>query len=844
MKKYIIVLSVLLLCSLSSNSQPLYWYWVPVTSPVSYNLNSLEIYNADMLAAGNNGTMILSTGGGSNWAILNPVTSNDLFGCTTFQQQFVCGANGYVARASNNLTTWTNVSLPVSQNVNSITGAPAASYKLVCGDNGILYLTTNNGTNWTIIPSGTTNHLRCASYDNYLSPYRTYICGDNGTFRKIVYTLPPVPPAITVFTINTGFTNNFYAVKGLADTSAIIMAGSGGIILKSTNAGLNWFSQNSGTTKNLRDIFAVNPNDIWICGDQGTILHTTNGGANWFLQPVQSTADIKSLVILTLFKGFAVGSNGTILKCEFPNTANDTTVKWALLDGNNISAVFNSSGIIDQNMQVANVPGFEWPKGSNKYAIFSSGLSMSAMVNGNLRQAICSYKGEFRQGRITGGGPQLPSELNKIWKVKATDNCYNSIEWANWGLVVPYGAPYKDVNNNGVYDPCTDIPGVRNAAQTIFMALTDGFPSSHHPGEGFGGGTLPLNADMKITAWCYTDSVVADVQYMKFDIINRGSSAWNNLYFSFVGDFDLGNADDDYLCMDSTRNMWIGYNGDNNDPIYGTNPPAVGMRVLKFPVNKSITPNDTIKTTSGVYFICTSCAPPPCESDPNGEPLGAYNMMKGYKKDMSKWMNPTFIPPRPVKFIYGGEPEPNTGWTEPKGCIRNCGGDTGAYQPLNPPGDRRYVLSMGKDNFTMNPGDSVTILAAQLIARGTSNTNSVTKLKQLSDLLLTYLNTGIAPIGTEIPDRYSLSQNYPNPFNPVTKIRFAIGNTENRIQNTVVKIAVYDIAGREVEVLVNQAMQPGVYDVTFNGRGLSSGVYFYRLETGNYSETKRMVLLK
>ncbi|MCU0373582.1 MAG: hypothetical protein MUE56_10120, partial [Ignavibacteria bacterium] len=247
MKKYIIVFFLFLLCTRFSISQPLYWHWVPVTSPVTVNLNSAEINNTEMLAAGSGGTILLSTQGGANWLILNSNTSADLFGVSTYQQQFVCGANGFVSRASNNMTIWTSCSLPVSQNLNSIAGGPAASYKFVCGDNGIIYWTTNNGTNWTAIPSGTANNLRCVSFDNYLSIYRSYICGDNGTFRKIVYTLPPVPPTVTVFSINTGFSNNFYAVKGLSDTSVILLAGSGGIILKSTNAGLNWFQQNSGT---------------------------------------------------------------------------------------------------------------------------------------------------------------------------------------------------------------------------------------------------------------------------------------------------------------------------------------------------------------------------------------------------------------------------------------------------------------------------------------------------------------------------------------------------------------------------------------------------------------------
>ncbi len=187
------------------------------------------------------------------------------------------------------------------------------------------------------------------------------------------------------------------------------------------------------------------------------------------------------------------------------------------------------------------------------------------MVGGNLRQAMCSYNGEYWQGQIIGGTPQIPAALNKIWKVSAGENCNNSLDWANWGTIVPYGAPYRDMNNNGQYDPCIDIPGMRNASQTIFMALTDGFPASHRPGEGFGGGTLPLNADLKITAYTYRDSTLNDVQFIKYDLINRGSVAWNNVYMSLIGDYDLGDANDDYYATDSTRNMWIGYNADNMD---------------------------------------------------------------------------------------------------------------------------------------------------------------------------------------------------------------------------------------------------------------------------------------
>jgi hypothetical protein len=97
--------------------------------------------------------------------------------------------------------------------------------------------------------------------------------------------------------------------------------------------------------------------------------------------------------------------------------------------------------------------------------------------------------------------------------------------------------------------------------------------------------------------------------------------------------------------------------------------------------------------------------------------------------------------------------------------------------------------------------------------------------------------TGVSPISS-IAEKYSLSQNYPNPFNPTTKINFAIP------QNGFVSLKVYDISGKEVMTLVNKNMTVGSYAVDFNGALLSSGVYFYRLETGSFTETKKMMLVK
>ena len=97
--------------------------------------------------------------------------------------------------------------------------------------------------------------------------------------------------------------------------------------------------------------------------------------------------------------------------------------------------------------------------------------------------------------------------------------------------------------------------------------------------------------------------------------------------------------------------------------------------------------------------------------------------------------------------------------------------------------------------------------------------------------------SGIENTG-EVVKGYTLFQNYPNPFNPATIIKFSIP------QNSFVTMNVYDVSGKEITTLVNNQLQEGTYKFTLDGASLSSGVYFYKINAGSYTEIKRMVLLK
>ena len=100
---------------------------------------------------------------------------------------------------------------------------------------------------------------------------------------------------------------------------------------------------------------------------------------------------------------------------------------------------------------------------------------------------------------------------------------------------------------------------------------------------------------------------------------------------------------------------------------------------------------------------------------------------------------------------------------------------------------------------------------------------------------------GIEPVYSSIPVNYVLHQNYPNPFNPATKISFEIPLSGS---NSSTNLIIYDITGREISVLIEEQLQTGKYEIEWNAEYFTSGVYFYTLRSGNFKETKKMLLIK
>jgi hypothetical protein len=146
---------------------------------------------------------------------------------------------------------------------------------------------------------------------------------------------------------------------------------------------------------------------------------------------------------------------------------------------------------------------------------------------------------------------------------------------------------------------------------------------------------------------------------------------------------------------------------------------------------------------------------------------------------------------------------------------------TGSYRPSNP-----FLPFVG-----INPNGYWTYVA-------TDSGPADTGVLRAWCVILT-VNCPVGGVQTlEIPSMYTLEQNYPNPFNPVTKIKYGLP------ENSYVELIVYDISGREVRTLVSGYREANTYEFDFDGTELPSGVYFYKLEIGSISLTRKMLLIK
>ncbi|MEO7356764.1 MAG: hypothetical protein ABIY50_04530, partial [Ignavibacteria bacterium] len=375
------------------------------------------------------------------------------------------------------------------------------------------------------------------------------------------------------------------------------------------------------------------------------------------------------------------------------------------MEGNNIRTWYRNNGSFNRDPATGN-SGFEWPKGSNKFARYASGLWIGAVVGDDTLIALAEFDYEYLPGYIDNNGvPQGKDDpAYRVYSIKKGDS--TSSEYLNWPV------------NQGAYVDANGKP-LLIGSQTMFYSNTDGYPESHGNNAG---STDPLKAQILQTNWSITQPYGSfnDIIFTEYRIINRGSLPWTKCYFAQWTDDDLGSATDDAVGCDTVLNLGFTYNFTNNDASYGSSPPAVGFLFIRGAQVYSL--GDTLKYFNppgsnnlivkpnyknlGLSVFNTYTGGNPVIGDPSNF-RETYLNLQGKRRDGTSWVTPAGMI---TNFAFSGDPESNTGWLL-------AGGD-----------DRRFLQCTGP--VIVNPGDTQSMLVAQIIARGSNNLNSVTKLKQ------------------------------------------------------------------------------------------------------------------
>jgi len=690
---------------------------------------------------------------------------------------FIVGDNGTILRSSNQGLIWENINSNTNSNLYSITMKyPDTGY--AAGSNGTIIRTIDEGNSWNVISSGTLNTLKEIRIINS-SFAKVIAVGENGTFLKLVN------DAWVYAQIDT---SNLNAIAP-SGAGQLLTVGNNGTILKTTNYGVNWTRMNSKITDNLNSIsrsflYVVGNNGIAfqivgnninsintgtsnnlygldafdhyaICGSNGTVLNSYNG-----LHPeyVNTTVDLNSVVKTSIDRCFVVGNNGTIL---FTNSI-IVSSNAKQLNSNNISTWFRNNGSFNRHPSSGN-SGFEWPKGESKYARYASGSLIGAIVNGDTLVTVCDYDEEYLPGYTDNNG--MPngngSPEYRIYKMTYGINDSDRIYWPNALLGnSDQGAPVYYDSSKMSYKP------IDYANQTMFYSYTDSYDSSH---TNIAGRTAPLKIDIKQINFSFNQPEdLKNIIYQEYRIINRSTSVWTNAYINLYTDDDLGGAVDDAEGVDTNLRLAYTYNFGAVDAAYGANPPAVGFAIMRAPVIFTGNNEDTVFYCEGkrkrikVGYKEIRLGSTAIYHDDSNQPLNyieSYNAIRGLQNNGSPYINP--VTTEPTTFVFSGDPVTQTGW--------NC--------PFA--SDKRFYQGFGPMNI--NPGDTQIIVMAQVIARGSSNLNSITKLREATVIAKQYYDNcfedvtiGINNNSQNIPVDFHLSQNYPNPFNPSTIINYQL----------------------------------------------------------------------
>ncbi|MCU0372067.1 MAG: YCF48-related protein [Ignavibacteria bacterium] len=723
------------------------------------------------------------------WQLLNSGTTSYLTSVFFHDTLtgYIGGQNGYLAKTTNGGLNWTVLSpnMPTSfvrdmDFINTSTG-------YICGDNAVLRKTTNGGVNWTVLSPGASGTYYAVSAPN--SQY-VYVCTQNGAVLKST-------DAGSTWNVYTASANSLLTMDFPSQDTGYT-AGQGGVAYKTINGGVNWISLNVSTLNNFWGMHALDNNFAFFAANYGTIRSTTNG--SYINSHYAQGVNLEKIFMTSKMIGYACGSNGQVIKTidggriwsfTTPVTTEGLTDIFFLnhktgyaVGANGTVIKTNTGGGDNHQLKLISPNGGEiW------YGYATRNIIWSSSIPGNIKLEYTFNNGSTWQTIIA--------------SFPASEGIYS------WSVPSYWSAGYKirisSLDNPAIFDISDNYFSVIPSGLYAYFfvpeilyckfnnVINNSTPNYALPGDGAYSGSVTGHtysqsafADSALTGGGGTG---ADHCFHTGWAANLPDTAWTIGFW--VSNINLGTVATNpvYLFGDVTASNFRCYYGGSGG--LGTSDTAImlratGMSDVRIPVVRGVN-----------YFIHI-----------------VYSASAGSIKTYRNGALYQTIPQTPFRILGNG--------------------------PF-------YIGS--HSTFASSLAQDMKLDEFRLYNRALS----LTEVSASRFYPLPFFLTGIKPIGTAVPGKFELSQNYPNPFNPSTKIRFSIPSSDKipspegyGISRGVglVTLKIFDITGREIATLVNEPLQPGSYEVTFDGSKLTSGVYFYKLISGEFTDTKRMILIK
>lgn len=390
-----------------------------------------------------------------------------------------------------------------------------------------------------------------------------------------------------------------------------------------------------------------------------------------------------------------------------------------LIDVNNINMFVTNLGSWANDFANNNNSGLFFPKGTNKTAVYESGIWIGAKSGTTPLATIAEYSQEFGPGAMIGGtfddpskpayqvykmarytgDPQDTAHVERSATALAADRTLDAVVHHSWSEYLngaaPYGAPVKTYRLPDPAHPgdSLDVLGPDVSGDQMLWAVYNDADASLHQNKA--GRSAPLGLEIQQSTFGFDrQGALGNTVFLRFKMYNKGGQQLDSMYVSLWADPDLGGAGDDLVGCDIPASLGFVYNATNTDQLYGSRPPAVGYDFFQGPKVGA----NTLGLASFDFYI-------------NGkDPQNAaqtFNLMKGLNADGTPVIDPTTD--LPSAFYAPGDPVKGTGWLDSN------------------PADRRFLMSAGP--FSMAPGDSQVVVGAIVIAQGGNRLASVNGMK-------------------------------------------------------------------------------------------------------------------